>query len=493
MHRVLLILALLGTFGSQSASAAPPAKPEIFRHLFVLPGDDRVAGERGRLRVPETAKPGARQIEIAFARLPSSAPRPGLPIVWIEGGPGASSIETFNEKPALIAMLREYGDVIVVDQRGAGESPEVLDCPQRWGLPLDRPITQGDIAADTRRIFGACAAQWRTQGVDLDGYNSAAYADDIIRVADALGYKQIRLHAFSYGTQIALAAMARHPARIERATLFGVMGLDSSLRDPSAFDGALSRAAAMLAASSAAKSYPPLDQLARRAIESVSARPITLQGAQDAAGKPINAVLDVTALKAFIVDSIGSRRELPELPRFLSTIANGNEGGAPLSAGDAVVKGLVDDMTWTRRGPAHRRSALQHYATVCASGISTTARAALLEKRKSTLLGQPQHAGLPEACDALKVADVGADLRAAKVVRMPLLLVGGSLDTKTPLEQAQSVAAAHPGSILITVAGAAHGDLVGSREVEPLVRAFLAGQSPAAQTINLPPIEFASP
>src|SRR5690606_37401180 len=131
VYRVLLI-GVVGAFALQPATAAPKAgKPEIFRHLFVLPGDDRLAGERGRLRVPETNKPGARQIELAFGRVPGHAKKTSEPpIFWIEGGPGESAIAAFNDQPAMIPMLREFGDVIAVDQRGAGESSEVLDCPQ---------------------------------------------------------------------------------------------------------------------------------------------------------------------------------------------------------------------------------------------------------------------------------------------------------------------------------------------------------------------------
>lgn len=487
-HAIFRLLLLVATLAAFQASAAPRAA-HVARRLFVLPDDSRFVGEIGRLAVPETDKPRARQIDIAFARLRSTSAHPGPPIFWVDGGPGASSIDGFVEKAKMIAMLREYGDVIAVDQRGGGDSEERLDCLDRWNIPVDRAITRRDVIDDTRRIFLKCAAEWRAAGADLDGYNSAAYADDLFRVADALGYGKIRLYAFSYGTQIALAALARHPQRLDRVAVFGVMGLDDSLRPPLALDEVLKRGGDMLAGSSAGKAYPRLEALAAAAVRKVDRTPMMF-----APGTITNKIagpvaIDGAALRAAILTDLGSRAKIGGLPRLLDAIVAGKDL-APLHD---ELKAIVEDMLWERRGPAQRRNALQQYATVCASGISAEARAALMAGRSATVIGQPMHYGLPEACDALGVADVGQALRAAPAPAVPLLLVGGTIDIKTPLAQAQAVAKRYPRATLVTIAGAAHNDLTVRPEVIPDVRAFLEGRPLSAHRIELDAIQFAPP
>ena len=81
-----------------------------------------------------------------------------------------------------------------------------------------------------------CATELRGKGIDLSAYNTEASADDLDDLRRALGAEKISLFGFSYGTHLALAAVRRHPERIDRVILAGTEGPDHSQKLPHTFD-----------------------------------------------------------------------------------------------------------------------------------------------------------------------------------------------------------------------------------------------------------------
>src|ERR1044071_8810610 len=118
--RMTLRIALLVVL--TSAVFPPPAtfKPYQFKTL----DGTVVPAEMGEFQVPENrTRPGSRAITIRFVRFKSTAAKPGVPIVYLAGGPGGSGIGTaMAERFPLFMALREFGDVIAYDQRGTNQS-----------------------------------------------------------------------------------------------------------------------------------------------------------------------------------------------------------------------------------------------------------------------------------------------------------------------------------------------------------------------------------
>ena len=127
-------------------SAPPPAESIAFQeHVFQDQGGLTIQGELGRLRVPERhSQPQGSWIELAVARFPSTSPRPGTPILYFEGGPGAAGIHP--DRMPLFRALRSYADVITFDQRGSGQSNPVLSCPEQMELPSDQAASRENLA-----------------------------------------------------------------------------------------------------------------------------------------------------------------------------------------------------------------------------------------------------------------------------------------------------------------------------------------------------------
>jgi pimeloyl-ACP methyl ester carboxylesterase len=157
-----------------------------------------------------------RRISLNLILLPalSSKPAPD-PVFYMAGGPGGAA--TVYAKENFINGLRRNRDLVLVDQRGTGQS-NPLDCPSLGSLQ------------DMRGYFGevmplewirACRAQLE-KIADLKLYTTTIAMDDIDEVRSALGYEQINLYGGSYGTTTTLSYLRQHPEHVRTIAVFGV-------------------------------------------------------------------------------------------------------------------------------------------------------------------------------------------------------------------------------------------------------------------------------
>src|SRR4028118_284013 len=101
-------------------------------YAFKTYAGKEISAELGKLWVRENRNnQSKRLIQLAFVRLKSTVTKPGSPIVFLAGGPGAPGIG-MGRVPVYFSLfdkLREVADVILLDQRGLGMSSPSLDCP----------------------------------------------------------------------------------------------------------------------------------------------------------------------------------------------------------------------------------------------------------------------------------------------------------------------------------------------------------------------------
>ena len=183
----------------QAPSTAERLRIEPYR--FEPRSGDAVDAELGTFRVPENrGNPESRFIELSFVRFPATTSDPGPPIVYLAGGPGGSGIDTARGRRfPLFMALRQVGDVIAFDQRGTGMSNSIPFCkaPEVWHT--EKPATRETVLPWLASTAEHCAAFWRQQGVDLDGYNTNESADDLEALRRELGAESLRLWSISYG------------------------------------------------------------------------------------------------------------------------------------------------------------------------------------------------------------------------------------------------------------------------------------------------------
>ncbi len=483
----LLAVAPVSASGKPASALHDGDGISVKRHFFVLNGLRRVPGQWGELFVPENRNnPRSRQIKVIFGRLPGTGRTAGVPIFFIAGGPGASGIGSFAGNAGWLLPLRRFGDLVLVEQRGAGFSRPRLDCTERWDFPITAPLMRSQLIEKARQRFAACRRAWQAEGVDLAGYNTVAYARDIVAVADALGYRRFAVIAFSYGSQIALELMRSHSNRLSRAVLLGVMGTSDSLRNPMDHDAVLARAAQLLREDAASSVYPDLVASTAEAIAMLRRRPVEASIAETEGGEPVEFVLDELAYRRQMVIRLGIRRELANLPRFNHALLNGGDREWLRSELRNRLRGLL----WMRKGPLAMRSAAQHYATICAAADPAPRAYA----PSDCLLGHTFHPALPEACDAWQVPNLGDAFREPPRSDVPVLMFSAELDTKTPMKQAQRLLPYLSNARHVVLTNAGHDDLLEVvDEVRTRLDAFFAGQTVGASPIVLDPIVFSMP
>jgi pimeloyl-ACP methyl ester carboxylesterase len=151
----------------------------------------------GTLRVPEDPMdPVGRWIDLSVVVIPASGTPAPDPVFFLAGGPGGAATENWAGAPGTFEALHAARDIVLVDQRGTGDSGLLL------GPELPQPSNA--TVEDLRRI----ASRWVDEAladadVDVRRYGSMEAAADIDAVRRALGAERIDLYGGSYGATLA--------------------------------------------------------------------------------------------------------------------------------------------------------------------------------------------------------------------------------------------------------------------------------------------------
>jgi pimeloyl-ACP methyl ester carboxylesterase len=264
--RALLATALVALLGTCAVSArAQAASPTLVLGTQTL----KLCGSAplsycGKLSVPlDYATPAGPEISIAYRFYPASAPPGGQAagtVVPVEGGPGYPSIGSVAYQQdgspagysAMYGPLLERWNMLAVDNRGTGSSTP-LDCPalQEFSGPTGTEAFE--------QAAAGCAAalnhRWKYDGSWVhasDLFTSAPAAEDLAAVITALGLGKVDLYGDSYGSFFAQVFASRFPHLLRSVILdstYETVGLDPWYRStiesmPADFDEACSRAPA---------------------------------------------------------------------------------------------------------------------------------------------------------------------------------------------------------------------------------------------------------
>lgn len=469
--RIPLILAWL--LAAAPAIATPPAV-ETTRVLGAEKAPDlKLVAEVGRLDVPESrARPGPGRISLPWYRFHSTAKKPAAPIFLLAGGPGASwmgRLEQHTEYLQEIAFYRGIADVVVFDQRGAGEALPRLTCDETANLPADQPLTPDALAKAMGSALSACRDRHLAAGIDLAAYNTVENAADVDALRRHFGYRKITLLGGSYGSHLALQVMRDYPDTIDRALLYGIEGPGHTWDDPSARLATLARIADDLERSgeldAADLHEAGLLGVLARVLARLERQPerVTVEGEKG----PQTVIVDAELVRRIATHRAGANNDPLAWPRFLLAMDRGDFSLAARAA-----------LAW-RHVPIQ---APVHWSMDCASGVDPARRRRLSESPAIRLVGDPnfEYARL---CDLWPHQDLGAGFRAPLRSDTPVLIVHGDRDLSTPIENAREVAATLDNAHLVKVIGGGHGALYNLYNRWPVaharIGAFLAGGDPA--------------
>ena len=174
-----------------------------------------------------------RKVELNVMVLPavSSVVKPD-PIFLLAGGPGQSAVDVGPFLFSRLRVLRQERDVVLVDQRGTGESNS-LKCDldesefDLLGLSIDEAM---DMQVDALR---ACLADY---DADPTLYTTSIAMDDLNEVREILGYRDINLIGISYGTRAGQVYLRRHEDSVRTLTIDAVVPMDVAIPENVALD-----------------------------------------------------------------------------------------------------------------------------------------------------------------------------------------------------------------------------------------------------------------
>ena len=140
------------------------------------------------------------------------------PLFDLAGGPGAASTSAADFYAGPGKDYRRRHDVVLVDQRGTGQSNRLAIPDEKTPSHYLREMYPVGYVREMRHAL--------EQHADLTKYTTSIAMDDLDDVRAWLGYDKINLLGTSYGTRAALVYMRQHPEHVGSAILLGVAPTD---------------------------------------------------------------------------------------------------------------------------------------------------------------------------------------------------------------------------------------------------------------------------
>lgn len=454
---------------------APGRCPACGMTLIQQSAQQLIEPQSGQFEVAENrSDPKSRRITLKYLRLPSSATTPRDPIVLLGGGPGSPTIPLArgNYRPLLDA-LRTVADVILLDQRGTGQSnaiPAIVPA-----TPVQVAFTREGLVGWYRSELPRCWKIWTDQGVAINSYTTRENAADIEDLRKHLGATKIALFGISYGTHLAQAVIKYHPQSVSRVALAALEGLDQTVKRPSRVDAMLQRADNLIAADTSARAvYPDLLALMRRVHTRLDKEPVKTMLSAGRGGSTSETFVSGFALQLAASNFLRSASTLTNLPAFYTLIDKGDYSPLPLvfpmGASYPPITGMAEAMD-------------------IASGISAARLERVTEEAKTAALGDAMNF-LPLAMrNVIPGLDLGDDFRAPIRSDIPALLMAGDIDGRTPLEEQRETGAQFTRANWIVVENAGHDVVLATPDLKQRMFAFFRGEElPPNETLrNAPP------
>jgi pimeloyl-ACP methyl ester carboxylesterase len=385
-------------------------------------------------------------------------PRQGALFV-LAGGPGQSATQAFEgDGLGVLSPAFRTRDLVVFDQRGTGRS----------GLLRCRPLERSNLY-DAGEAAGRCAA---TLGARRSHYTSRDSVEDIESLRVALGLDRIAIYGTSYGVKVALGYALTYPAHVERLVLDSVV--EASGPDPfyrptlEALPRVMRALCRRRCASFTSDPLADLNRLVR------SMGPGGLRGqVVDARGRRRPARLSRGDLFLMLIGGDFDAELRAALPGYVTAALDGDtmpllrlwrrsfsvDGRPPpprLLSIALFAATTCEEMSfpWARTAspdPAARRAA-------AAAAAALIPDAALYPFDRATLLDND----LLQLCDRWPAAPTAPAFGPGPLPDVPVLLLEGEDDLRTPVEGARRVAAQFPQAQLVVAPVTGHSALGGN-------------------------------
>jgi pimeloyl-ACP methyl ester carboxylesterase len=466
------VLFISGHMPVLASKTYPNEKSILFKN-----GEQSVAAFEGTIQVRENrSNPNSRMIPLTYVRFPATRKHSGTPIIYLAGGPGGSGISTASYPgfrfPLFMAM-REFGDVIALDQRGTGKSKITPRCISSQSIPTDKRLLEKQVMQQYEAAVKECVDYWNEQGADILGYTTLESAKDIDQLRKHFGAQKVSLWGISYGSHLAFASLKVMPDNIDKIIIASAEGLNQTVKLPARTDAYFERLQqAINSQPNAAKAFPNIKQLIQRVHKRLDDSPVLLKLPQDD-GQTKEFLFQRHHMQGLASAMIADpHRFVSRLLQLYSALDHGMFQPLP-----ALVKraGLDEPVI---------SFDIMSLAMDIASGI-TDDRLKLVEAQaESSLLGQMLNFPMPQLNRSIKGLDLGDDFRSYPKSAVPTLLLTGTLDGRTYIKSQIEATQGLTNLTHVIVKNAGHNLFMVTPEVTQVIQHFMRGEVVKTKQIN---------
>lgn len=446
-------------------------------------GQSSVAFE-GSIMVPENRnKKDSRQIPVKYVRFPSTSKNPGPPIIYLAGGPGGSGIQTAKYwRFPLFMALREFGDVIALDQRGTGASDVTLKCDS--SVVIDHSLVMSDETYINlhQKALKQCLDFWKSNDVDIFGYTTVENVKDLEALRLHFKAKKISLWGISYGSHMALAALKTMSDKLDKVIIASSEGLSQTVKQPKRTDAYFDHLQQAINTQEKSKAmFGDIKSLINRVHNKIESQPLKLKIPIDK-NSSYEFLLHRRDMQEFASGSISDPAKAKRLLQLY--LALDNNITEPVIA--------VIQRYFKPNQPISFKA--MSVAMDLASGMSKGKRKQIQSQAKTALLKDYLNFSY-HLTDVLPSIDLGDEFRQKPISSVPTLLLSGTLDGRTYIKSQLKSVSGLKNLTAITVNNAGHNLFMSSATqvspgVEKAMKAFMRDDPIESLSITVPLPDF---
>ncbi len=471
-----LILPLLCVLAAPVASHASSLELDDCR-ISAGPAFPTLKARCGTFQRPEDPDDPASaplELRVAVVAALDLEPEPDA-FVPLAGGPGQGAVQFYSAYAGAFEHVRRSRDILLVDQRGTGESSP-MDCP------VDDTLIEGQYTVDqTVEFTEACLLQLPH---DPRFFTTSVAVRDLDAVREALGYPQLNLYGVSYGSRVAQHYARRYPEFTRSIILDGVVPPQVPLGTEIAIEAqiAVERIFARCSEDEAcATRFPSLPDEFASLRERLEREPAIVELQNPVTSRPESVDFGSAQFSAAIRLLAYNQSSIAVLPLMISEAANGNY--IPLAAQfQIILEDLSDSLALG-----------MHNSIMCSEDAPRFANFDVdRQGLEASYIGAMQFDAIEAICSIWPAGPVDDGFHQPLDTDIPVLLLSGDADPITPPRYAELAADKLENSRHLIGIDQGHGQaIIGC--MPRIIADFIGGLAPQALEADCMERSFAMP
>jgi pimeloyl-ACP methyl ester carboxylesterase len=445
-HLSLLAAALLAVMpadAQQTVSEPTLALEECrIRAGRGFPGIKARCGALERHENPDD--PDSPLLELFVAVVPALTlePEPD-PFVPIAGGPGQASTEFYAGYSAAFEMVRRNRDIVLLDQRGTGQSA-AMECEADDEIIVGR-FSREQTITETEECLDELP-------YDPRFFTTSIAVRDLEALRQALGYRQFNLYGISYGSRVAQHFLRRYPDSTRTVVLDGVvppqmaLGPAIAIEAQNALDAIFDRCAE---SDECALAFPDIREEFEKLRESLGEEPVSVTLPNPLTGEPQELSFGRQQMAAALRLLSYHPNSVAVMPMLINEAIHDNF--APLAAQFLMISESMSDAL----------NIGMHNAVVCTEDAPFfTGEKVGRDALDATYIGPLQLDALEAICSVWPTGVLDEQFKTPVDTDVPVLLLSGEADPVTPPRYAELAAVDFGNARLLTGRKQGHGQAV---------------------------------